>query len=112
MLSIRSGLVMSAGYRLAQTVTIASRYSCVRFQGFVDTNSLSRTATEHQIIEYQNQQYRLFKQLALAYAMVWTGKVVSERFQKVMASLQGDDSFFHLLFLPLIYIIIRILRSV
>lgn len=83
MLTIRSGLVMSAGYRLGQAVTIATRYSCVRRQGFVDTASTSRNAEENQIIEYQNQQYRLFTQLCNAYAMVWTGKNVSERFQRL-----------------------------
>mgnify|MGYP000305816698 CR=1 FL=1 len=39
MLSIRSGLVMGAGYRLAQGVTVAVRYSCVREQGFRDTTT-------------------------------------------------------------------------
>jgi len=92
MLTIRSGLVMSAGYRLMQAVTIAARYSCVRRQGFVDTNSTARDAPELQIIEYQNQQYRLFKQLALAFAMVWTGKSVSEKFKRVMEALQGADA--------------------
>ena len=92
MLTIRTGLVMGAGYRLAQGVTIASRYSCVRRQGFEDTASTSRDAPELQIIEYQNQQYRLFKQLGMAYAMVWTGKVVSERFKKVLEALTGADT--------------------
>ena len=39
MLSIRAGLVMGAGYRLAQGATIAVRYSCVRHQ--VSRRSLS-----------------------------------------------------------------------
>lgn len=38
MLSIRAGLVAGAGYRLAQGATIATRYSCVRHQGFKDTS--------------------------------------------------------------------------
>jgi acyl-CoA oxidase len=94
MLTIRSGLVMSAGYRLAQGVTVATRYSCVRRQGFVDTSSNSRDAPENKIIEYSNQRYRLFKQLCLAYAMVWTGKNVAEQFRKVMAAIaeSGDTS--------------------
>jgi acyl-CoA oxidase len=92
MLTIRSGLVMSSGYRLAQAVTIASRYSCVRKQGFVDTSpTTKRDAEEFAIAEYQNQQYRLFKQLALSYAFVWTGKNVAQRFRRVMAALTGAD---------------------
>lgn len=92
MLTIRSGLVMSAGYRLGQAVTIAARYSCVRRQGFEDTKSTSKQAKENQIIEYQNQQSRLFKQLALSFAMLWTGKMVSERFQKVLAAMQSEEA--------------------
>jgi acyl-CoA oxidase len=91
MLTIRTGLVMGAGYRLAQGVTIAARYSCVRRQGFEDTSSTSRDAPELQIIEYQNQQYRLFTQLSKAYAFIWTGKVVADRFNKVLEALQGAD---------------------
>lgn len=47
MLQIRAGLVMGAGARLAQGVTIATRYSCVRQQGFKDTSSTSRLAEEN-----------------------------------------------------------------
>eukprot|EP01065_Artemidia_motanka_P020324 TRINITY_DN2433_c7_g1_i1.p1 TRINITY_DN2433_c7_g1~~TRINITY_DN2433_c7_g1_i1.p1 ORF type:complete len:702 (+),score=237.82 TRINITY_DN2433_c7_g1_i1:62-2167(+) len=79
MLSIRAGLVMMAGFRLAQGVTIAVRYSCVRHQGFVDTSqSAAYTSEERPIIDYQNQQLRVFRQLAFAYAMVFTGKGMSD----------------------------------
>lgn len=74
MLSIRAGLVMGAGYRLAQGVTIAVRYSCVRLQGFVETSaSGNRFAPERAVMDYQNQQFRVLKYLALAYAFVFTG---------------------------------------
>uniref|UniRef100_A0A6S8AL55 acyl-CoA oxidase n=1 Tax=Aplanochytrium stocchinoi TaxID=215587 RepID=A0A6S8AL55_9STRA len=93
MLSIRAGLVMGAGYRLAQGVTIAVRYSCVRHQGFTNTQGESNRANpEHPIIHYQNQQYRLFKQLSLAYAFVFTGKSISDKFQKTMGDLATGDT--------------------
>ena len=87
MLSIRAGLVIGAGYRLAQGVTIAIRYSCVRHQGFLDTQKEnSRDEEENAIIEYQNQQYRLFKQLSLAYAFIFTGKTIADKFQALQST--------------------------
>lgn len=87
MLSIRAGLVIGAGYRLAQGVTIAIRYSCVRHQGFLDTQKEnSRNEEENAIIEYQNQQYRLFKQLSLAYAFIFTGKTIADKFQALQST--------------------------
>ena len=93
MLTIRSGLVMSAGYRLAQGVTIAVRYSCVRRQGFIDTQApdANHTSPENQIIDYGNQLYRIAKQLALSYAFLWTGKIVAARFKRVMAALTESE---------------------
>ena len=68
--------VNCAGYKLAQGVTIAIRYSCVRHQGFVDTKAVTanRLAPETPIIDYMTQRYRLFKQLATAYAFVFNSK--------------------------------------
>uniref|UniRef100_A0A7S2RBW8 Acyl-coenzyme A oxidase n=1 Tax=Mucochytrium quahogii TaxID=96639 RepID=A0A7S2RBW8_9STRA len=94
MLSIRSGLVMGAGYKLAQGVTIAVRYSCVRHQGFADSTAATRDSPELPIIDYKNQQYRLFKQLCLAFAFIFTGKSIGEKFNKVMQDISsgGDAS--------------------
>ena len=93
MLTIRSGLVMSAGYRLAQGVTIAARYSCVRRQGFIDTTAAANdfSSPENQIIDYANQSYRVMKQLALAYAFLWTGKIVAARFRRVMEAMNENS---------------------
>lgn len=75
MMFTRGTMVKMAGGFLARAVTIATRYSCVRKQGFIDTSpDVSYRSPEHPIIEYQVQRYRIFKQLALAYAMKFTGK--------------------------------------
>lgn len=84
MLLIRAGLVMAAGYKLAQGVTISVRYSCVRTQGFVDTAGTDHTAPERKVLDYQNQQLRLFRQLAAAYTMLFTGKNMSARLEAAM----------------------------
>eukprot|EP01006_Ploeotia_vitrea_P019254 TRINITY_DN51420_c0_g1_i1.p1 TRINITY_DN51420_c0_g1~~TRINITY_DN51420_c0_g1_i1.p1 ORF type:complete len:701 (-),score=71.89 TRINITY_DN51420_c0_g1_i1:243-2324(-) len=92
MVSIRAGLVMGAGAALAQGVTIAIRYSCVRQQGFVDpSKATNRLATEQVVLDYQMQQYRLLKWLATSYAFIFTGQYMRERYQKLLASMSGDD---------------------
>ena len=74
MMSTRGMMVGVAGARLAQACTIAIRYSAVREQGFVDNKAgVSYLTKENQIIDYKIQQYRLFKQLANAYALKLTG---------------------------------------
>jgi len=74
MMSTRGMMVGVSGARLAQACTIAIRYSAVRHQGFVDNKpGVSYLTDENQILDYKIQQYRLFKQLANAYALKLTG---------------------------------------
>ena len=60
----RMEIIVTAWTYLAKALTIAIRYSFVRKQ-FPDPDNSS---TERQVIDYQIQQYKLFKPLALAYA--------------------------------------------
>jgi len=91
MLRIRAGLVISAGFRLAQGVTIATRYSCVRQQGFADTSAEgNRHAQEMTVMDYTNQRYRLLKQLSTAYAFVFAGKGISSAMNNLDDG-GGDD---------------------
>jgi len=69
------------------------RYSLVRQQGFADTTqSTGRHAKERQILDYTNQQYRLFKQLCTAYAFIFTGKTIGDTFQRVMAEMNAGGA--------------------
>jgi hypothetical protein len=63
MLSIRAGLVMGAGFKLAQGATIVTRYSLVRQQGFIGS-----TTAERQVLDYQTQSYRCVSRLSLSHA--------------------------------------------
>lgn len=93
MLSIRTALVITAGYKLAQGVTIASRYSCVRHQGFIDTEGVKKsdfTAPERPIIDYQTQAYRIIKQLSIAYGFIFTGKFISEKFKLIQEQINAS----------------------
>ena len=107
MLSIRASLVAGAGYRLAQGVTIATRclvsyllavidgcirYSCVRHQGFADTTKAQdRMAPERAVMDYQTQQYRLLKQLSLAYAFCFTGKSILHQMAALQEELEQEE---------------------
>jgi len=79
MTSTRAKFVNTAGARLAQSATIAIRYSCLRKQGFKSfENGIPYNSPEYQIVDHKIQQYRLFKQLAFAYALKFAGKWMME----------------------------------
>jgi len=83
MMQARAGMCGIAGGKLAIAATIAIRYSCVRRQGFVDmAQDVPFKSEERKILDYQVQQYRLFKQLATAYAIKFAGLWINKRFDK------------------------------
>eukprot|EP01006_Ploeotia_vitrea_P042804 TRINITY_DN66661_c13_g5_i1.p2 TRINITY_DN66661_c13_g5~~TRINITY_DN66661_c13_g5_i1.p2 ORF type:complete len:762 (+),score=442.62 TRINITY_DN66661_c13_g5_i1:295-2286(+) len=88
MMYTRGNMMRTAGGMLARAATIATRYSCVREQGFVDTKGAkSYRAPERKIMDYQMQRYRILKQVALSFAIKFTGKWMSDRF----GELEGDS---------------------
>jgi len=95
MLSSRGHMVKVAGAMLARAVTVAIRYSCVRKQGFVEPEKAhSFQSEERYIIDHQVQRYRLFKQLAMSYALKFVGRWMIEQFQSVSEEgvLENTDS--------------------
>eukprot|EP01123_Difflugia_compressa_P002945 TRINITY_DN1378_c0_g1_i2.p1 TRINITY_DN1378_c0_g1~~TRINITY_DN1378_c0_g1_i2.p1 ORF type:complete len:373 (-),score=68.60 TRINITY_DN1378_c0_g1_i2:218-1336(-) len=64
------------------------RYSLVRQQGFEDTSTSSYKTPERHIIDHQVQQYRIFKQLAIAYAFKFSGQWMSAKQKETK---KGDD---------------------
>jgi flavocytochrome c len=81
MMTTRAQMVNTAAGRLAQSATMAIRYSCVRDQGFIDTKTKSHRSQERQIIDHKIQQYRLFKGLCHAYALKFTARWMIEQLQ-------------------------------
>jgi len=80
MMFTRGWMTRSAGGNLAKAVTIATRYSCVRKQGFVDTKrGATHKSPERQIIDYQVQRYRVLRQLAMAYTIKVTGSSLLDK---------------------------------
>jgi len=90
MLNARGVMTRTASGNLARAVTIATRYSAVRTQGFVDKSATSYTSAENKILDYQVQRYRILKQLALAYCIKFTGSWLIESFDDLGSMDQGD----------------------
>ena len=70
MMQVRAYICNEAGKNLAMACTITIRYSAVRRQGFADEDGKS----EVQILDYTQQQHRLFPLLAASYCFFFTGK--------------------------------------
>jgi hypothetical protein len=72
--------VIKASLSLARAVTVATRFSAVRQQGFAaptatpTTTTTSSTPLERAVLDYPTQQRGLFPLLALAYALHFTGE--------------------------------------
>ena len=81
MMSTRGSMVKSSGGYLAKAVVIAARYSCVRRQGFLNTErGVSYMSAERPIIDWEIQRYRIMTQLALTYAIKFSGSWLIHQF--------------------------------
>jgi len=87
MLATRFGLVQSETQRLKRAVTIATRYSAVRRQFGGEHNN----GAELQVIDYLTQQYRVFPQLANAYAAGCTSRKLMVHQQELKEALEKKD---------------------
>ncbi|KAL1921131.1 uncharacterized protein VTP21DRAFT_10847 [Calcarisporiella thermophila] len=85
MISARASMVKSSSAALSKAVTIAIRYSAIRTQGFSEPGGTNRSYKdpETKVIDYQVQRFRLFKQLALCYAMKVSGSLVIKEMEMV-----------------------------
>ena len=61
MLKTRIGLTNAAGSALAKGCVIAARYSAVRLQGFQVGSAGIMNSEECQILDYQNQLFRVLQ---------------------------------------------------
>lgn len=90
MMTTRSQMVNTAAGRLAMASTIAIRYACVREQGFTSNKAnISHLSPERQVIDYTITQYRLFKQLAHAYALKFSARWMIEQLQAMEGNSLG-----------------------
>lgn len=69
MMQVRSMIVIGAAKALAMACCITTRYSAVRKQGFSEDGK-----TEMQVLDYTQQQHRIFPLLAFSYCTFFTGR--------------------------------------
>ena len=79
MMTARAGMISIAGSKLAIAALVATRYACMREQGFKQGS----THSEHQIIDYQMQLYRLLKQTSTAYLIKFGGQWISQKISSI-----------------------------
>uniref|UniRef100_A0A0N4Z9T4 Acyl-coenzyme A oxidase n=1 Tax=Parastrongyloides trichosuri TaxID=131310 RepID=A0A0N4Z9T4_PARTI len=87
MIFVRSIMLLQQAQYLAMACTVAIRYSCVRRQGELEDKS-----EEVKVLDYQTQQYRIFPQLAKAWAFSAAGKYIMELFNKVNKDLTSGNA--------------------
>lgn len=87
MMQVRAYIADNAGKNMAKACTIAIRYSAVRRQGFAD----SKETSESQILDYRQQQHRLFPLLASSFCFFFTGKVLLKNLKAIERRLIEDQ---------------------
>jgi len=87
MMHVRVLIISDSGTNLAKACTIAIRYSAQRRQGYS-----SNGEKELQIIDYTQQQYRLFSLLACAYTFHITGKAVQHYLNSIHTRLVSSGN--------------------
>jgi len=97
MMTIRMGMVSGAYQTIANAVTVAVRYLCIRKQGFNDSTTddaeTAHSSGERTVLDYQFHQYRVFKALALAFTFYSSTRFVSEFLARVRDGIMsGDES--------------------
>lgn len=90
MLLVRGKMPAVFAVQLAQAVTIVTRYSVVREQGFGLDNSLDRELT---ITSYKQQHFRILTLIAKSYAMFFAGQDCNAQYADLKArQARGDHA--------------------
>jgi acyl-CoA oxidase len=93
MMEVRMMIVGGASASLGKAATIATRYSCVRKQGFKDTTvTAGAQAPEFTIMDYRMQQYRVFSALALSYSIRWAAIYIRDYLDRVSKAINSGDT--------------------
>lgn len=89
MIEVRASLIDSSARSMAFATVITTRFSACRIQG----NNLKSPKGENQVLDYQNQQRKLFPLIGLSYAAFFAGKTISSMLQEVSAQLGSGKGF-------------------
>eukprot|EP00536_Pseudo-nitzschia_multiseries_P014640 jgi/Psemu1/246220/estExt_Genewise1.C_7430028 len=82
MMQVRSIIVIGAAKCLAMACAITIRYSAVRKQGFAEDGK-----RELQVLDYTQQQHRIFPLLAFSYCTFFTGRKLAKELKAMEDSL-------------------------
>jgi acyl-CoA oxidase len=85
MMQVRAYIVNEAGKNLAMACCVAVRYSAVRLQGYREDG-----ASELQVLDYTQQQHRLFPLVAASYCFFFTGRRLLDRLREMEQRLVAD----------------------
>jgi len=91
MMQVRAHIINEAGKILAMACTINVRYSAVRRQGYDEGRGGAKTGAELQILDYTQQQHRIFPLLAASYCFFFTGLKVMQDLQVTETKLVAGD---------------------
>lgn len=78
MMQVRAMIVQGASKALSMACTVTIRYSAVRKQGYAEDGK-----TERQVLDYTQQQHRIFPLLAASYAFHFTGIRLRDKLKDV-----------------------------
>jgi acyl-CoA oxidase len=87
MMQVRAHICNEAGKNLAVACTIVTRYSALRRQGYASDGE-----SELQILDYKQQQHRVFPLIAASYCFFFTGKRVMEQLKDIEDKLVSNKS--------------------
>jgi acyl-CoA oxidase len=87
MMQVRAHICNVAGVELAKACTIVIRYSAVRRQGFAADGR-----SEVQVLDYKQQQHRIFPLIAASYCFFFTGKKILEQLAAIEKKLMSQKA--------------------
>ena len=85
MMQVRSIIVIGAAKALAMACAVTTRYSAVRKQGFAEDGR-----TETQVLDYTQQQHRIFPLLAFSYCTFFSGRKLAKELKNMEDKLIGS----------------------
>ncbi|KAG6614606.1 Acyl-coenzyme A oxidase [Phytophthora cinnamomi] len=89
MVQVRAYMIKTAGLQLGAASTICTRFSAARVQGRTPDNK-----GEFQVLDYQNQQHKLFPLIAISYAAHFAGTTLVEMHDSAVDVIKRGGSSF------------------
>ncbi|CEG44941.1 acyl-dehydrogenase oxidase [Plasmopara halstedii] len=89
MVHVRTNLIENFAVMMAKAVTITTRFSAARVQG-----RKPQSKGEYQVLEYQNQQQKLFPFIAIAYAAKFAARHMITRHNDAVELVKSGDAAF------------------